>query len=351
MIRLPSWLGENIPDVIMEDAASWMALLDSDRCNEADRISFARWLDEDPTHRWAFEELSAVWARLRTLSDVEPLLQQEKVVPLSSASSSLAQIPAAPPAQRDWSAIAAMAIVAVGIVAHLLLSPVSETITTAVGESREVVLADGSVLELNARTTMDITIDDQKRAVHLVEGEAVFHVAADARPFVVATEHGSIAALGTTFSVDVANDMLEVSVIEGRVAVTTSEQPLPLTEYDSDIGVRFAAEAALLGAGELLEVSGSNQKQRWLGTEEFRKRLSWRNGVVEFENQPLHAVVEEMRRYMHVSIHVADSELSGIRISGRFETGDHRGFLTQLNETYNIIVDDRNADWILLRSP
>ena len=351
MTRLPSWLGENIPDVIMEDAASWMALLDSDRCNEADRISFARWLDEDPTHRWAFEELSAVWARLRTLSDVEPLLQQEKVVPLSSASPSLAQIPAASAPQRDWSAIAAMAIVAVGIVAHLLLSPVSETITTAVGESREVVLADGSVLELNARTTMDITIYDQKRAVNLVEGEAVFHVAADARPFVVANEHCSIAALGTTFSVDVANDMLEVSVIEGRVAVTTSEQPLPLTEYDSDIGVRFAAEAALLGAGELLEVSGSNQKQRWLGTEEFRKRLSWRNGVVEFENQPLHAVVEEMRRYMHVSIHVADSELSGIRISGRFETGDHRGFLTQLNETYNIIVDDRNADWILLRSP
>jgi transmembrane sensor len=353
MTRLPSWLGENIPDVIMEDAASWMALLDSERCNAADRISFARWLEEDPTHRWAFEELSAVWAKLRTLSDIEPLLHQDKVVPLSSASPLLSSAPTlSPPVQRrDWSAVAAMAIVALGVAAHILLSPATETFTTDIGESRSVVLTDGSVMELNARTTMDVIIDDQKREVRLAEGEAVFHVAADERPFVVATDLGSIAALGTTFGVDVADDVLEVSVLEGKVAVTTSEEPLPLTEYDSDLGVRFATEAALLGAGELLEVSGSNQKQRWLGTEEFRKRLSWRTGVVEFENQPLHAVVEEMRRYMHVSIHVADSELSGLRISGRFQTGNSRGFLAQLNEKYNIVVDDKNADWILLRSP
>ena len=88
MTRLPDWLGENVPDVVMEDAASWMALLDSERSTEADRIGFARWLDEDPTHRWALEELSEVWARLRTLSDIEPLLEQSKVVRLPSATPS-----------------------------------------------------------------------------------------------------------------------------------------------------------------------------------------------------------------------------------------------------------------------
>jgi len=353
MTRLPDWLGENVPDVVMEDAASWMALLDSERSTEADRIGFARWLDEDPAHRWAFEELSEVWARLRTLSDVEPLLEQDKVVRLPSATPSVPRAGNAtlPGPRRDWSAAAAIAIVALGVAAHLALSPTSETFATDVGESRSIVLTDGSMLEMNSRTSMKIVIDDQKREVRLTSGEAVFHVADDRRPFVVVTDLGSIAALGTAFNVDVSNDVLEVSVIEGKVAVTANGAPLPLTEYDNDIGVRFASEAALLSEGEWLEVSGSNYRQQLLGTEEFRKRLSWRNGVVVFEDQPLQVVVQEMRRYTHVSIHVADSELSNLRISGRFETSNAREFLAQLNEKYDIIVDDQNADWILLRNP
>jgi transmembrane sensor len=352
MTRLPDWLGENIPDVVMEDAATWMALLDSERSTEADRIGFARWLDEDPTHRWALEELSEVWARLRTLSDIEPLLDEDKVVRLPSATPSVphAEKSSLPAQHRDWSAAAAIAIVALGVSAHMALSPASESFATDVGESRSIVLTDGSMLEMNSRTTMEIVIDDQKREVQLTSGEALFHVADDPRPFVVATDLGSVAALGTVFTVDVSNDVLEVFVIEGNVAVTASDAPLPLTEYDNDIGVRFASKAALLGEGEWLEVSGSNYKQQLLGTEEFRKRLSWRKGVVEFENQPLQVVVQEMRRYTHVSIHVADSELSNLRISGRFETGNEREFLTQLSEKYNIVVDSQNADWILLRS-
>jgi transmembrane sensor len=353
MTQFSDWLGQNVPEAVVHDAAAWLALLDSERCNVADRVAFARWLEEDPTHRWAFEELSEVWARLRTLSDVEPLLQSDNVVALASAAPSIegASSDRPPATRRDWSAAAAVAIVALGIAIHFVLSPTAETFETDVGESRAVLLTDGSVLELNARTTMDVVIDDQQRHIRMQEGEAVFHVAEDPRPFLVATKLGTIAALGTTFGVEISNDVLEVSVIEGRVAVTAIDQPLPLTEYDSDVGVGFAPGAALLSSGEWLEVSGSNYRQQALGTEEFRKRLSWRNGVVIFENQPLHAVVQEMRRYMHVSIHVADSELSGMRISGRFETGNARAFLADLHEKYGIVIDDQNTDWILLRSP
>jgi transmembrane sensor len=353
MTRLPDWLDQNISEVVADDAAAWLALLDSERCNIADRISFARWLDEDPTHRWAFEELSEVWARLKTLSDIEPLLQADNVVTLASAAPTVENTAykKSPAPRRDWSAGIAMAIVALGIAAHFVLSPTVETFETDIGESRALLLTDGSVLELNARTEMDVVIDDQKRHIRLQQGEAVFHVAEDPRPFVVVTDLGSITALGTRFGVDLSGNVLEVSVIEGTVAVATRDQPAPLTEYDNDIGVTFAPGTALLDAGEWLEVSGSSYRRKSLGTEEFRKRLSWRKGVVIFEDQPLHAVVEQMRRYMHVSIHVADSELSGMRISGRFETGDARAFLEKLGAKYGILIDDQNANWILLRSP
>lgn len=351
MSDLTEWVGQDIPEAILEDAARWLAMLDSERCDEADRGSFARWLDEDPRHQWAFEELSEVWARLRTLADIEPLLDQAKVVRLPAAQ------PAGPAAgseqrvsRHDWSAVAAMAIVALGVGLHLAFRTSAETIVTDTGESRIVSLSDGSVLELNARTRLEVVIDDQRRRIRLSDGEAVFHVAKDKRPFVVTTGFGSIAALGTTFNVEVGSEHLEVSVIEGQVSISTNHGDLPLTEYDGE-GFRFARQAALLGAGEYLEVSGSGIRQQQLGTGEFRRRLSWRNGVVEFDQQPLQAVVEEMRRYTHVSIHVADSALSNLRISGRFGTRNYEDFLAQLHEKYGVVIDDRDADWILLRAP
>ena len=353
MTSLTDWISGNIPDVVMDDAAAWMAVLDSERCNEADRLSFARWLDEAPSHRWAFEELSEVWARLHILSDVEPLLAQDKVVAFPGTGGRAAPLPtrhSTQPKRGDWSALVASLIVVAGVVAHLAFSAPSEDFVTDVGEARDVVLSDGSMLELNAMTSMTVTLNDNRRSVKLLDGEAVFHVAKDDRPFIVDTEFGTVAALGTSFNVEVINGALEVSVIEGIVAVTTSGDPPPLTEFEGDSKIQFARDATVLGAGDWLEVSGSSHRQRVLGTEEFRKRLSWRNGIVEFEQQPLHSVVQEMRRYTRTSIHVADSELNSLRVTGRFETGNVMHFLTQLNEKYRIVVDSVNADWILLRS-
>ena len=94
MSSYSDWIGRNVPDVIMEDAAAWMALLDSPDCSAADRVSFARWLSEDPMHRWAFEELSEVWARLRSLTDMQELADQPP--PLQELRRHVACGPAAP---------------------------------------------------------------------------------------------------------------------------------------------------------------------------------------------------------------------------------------------------------------
>lgn len=352
MTQTPDWLGTNISDVVMDDAASWMAILDSERCNMADRATFAQWLDEDPSHRWAFEEISEVWAKLRTLNDVEPLLQQAEVARFPSVAVAKAspELIGSDKVRSDWSTLVVSVLVGIGALLHFGLAPPNEEFVTGVGESRDVNLSDGSVLELNSRTTMFVSIDDQRRRIQLLDGEAVFHVAKGERPFVVETEFGTVKALGTSFAVELSDDKLEVSVIEGQVSVSTMGEQAPLIEFDESAGYRFENEASLLGPGEWLEVTNSNKRQQLLGTEEFRKRLSWRNGVVVFEEQALLAVIDELRRYTSVSIHVADSELSGLRISGEYETGDVTQFLAQLQQDYPLVVDDQHADWILLRA-
>ena len=194
MTMMADWTGNNIPEVVMDDASSWLAILDSERCNMADRVAFAQWLDEDPSHRWAFEELSEVWARLRTLKEVEPLLEQPDVVPFPSVS--MSQIPVSternPAVKSDWSTLVVALLIGIGTLTHFALSSPRQEIMTGVGESRDIKLSDGSTLELNAKTSMRVSIDNQERRIELIDGEAVFHVAKDSRPFVVATEFGDV---------------------------------------------------------------------------------------------------------------------------------------------------------------
>jgi transmembrane sensor len=352
MTSMTDWFSNNVSDVVMDDAASWMAILDSERCNLSDRVAFAQWLDEDPSHRWAFEELSEVWAKLRILNDVEPLLDQPNVLPFPSVS--MSAIPPAASRQQaapsDWSTLAVALIVGIGSIAHFGLASPSDEFITGVGESRQIVLSDGSLLELNARTSMLVSIDDQQRRIELQNGEAVFHVAHDSRPFVVTTEFGDVVALGTSFNVEVSDGSLEVSVIEGQVSVTTNGDEAPLIDYDASASHQFSATASTLAAGDWLEVSASHQRQQFLGTEEFRKRLSWRNGVIVFEDQPLLAVVEEMRRYTETPIQVVGSHLGDLRISGEYKTSNVTQFLAQLQSNYPLVVDAQYSDWILLRA-
>jgi transmembrane sensor len=352
MTSMTDWFSNNVSDVVMDDAASWMAILDSERCNMSDRVAFAQWLDEDPSHRWAFEELSEVWAKLRILNELEPLLEQPNVVRLPSVN--LSTIPQSATRQQappsDWSTMAVALLIGVGSILHFALASPSDEFITGVGESRDIALSDGSMLELNTRTSMLVSIDEQQRRVELLDGEAVFHVAHDSRPFVVATEYGDVVALGTSFIVEINDGSLEVSVIEGQVSVTTNADQAPLIDYDATAGHQFSASASTLEAGDWLEVSASHHRRQFLGTEEFRKRLSWRNGVVVFEDQPLFAVVEEMRRYTNTSIQLADSYLGDLRISGEYQTSDVTQFLAQLQDNYQIVVDAQYADWILLRA-
>jgi transmembrane sensor len=171
MTSLGDWVAQEIPQPVTDDAARWMALLDSERCNEADRLAFARWLDEDPRHRWAFQELSEVWAQLRTLSDVRPMMDRAQVRRLPTARPAppaAAPTPRAP--RREWSTILASAFAIVGLTIHLGFNASAERFSTGTAEVRGVLLPDGSTVELNARTTLTVEMDKGLRQVRLESG-------------------------------------------------------------------------------------------------------------------------------------------------------------------------------------
>lgn len=349
MSSFEGWLGENVPEGVMEDAAAWMALLDSEDCTPTERLAFARWLAEDPVHQWGFEELSEVWARLHTLTDINQLVDHPKVVPFPAPAA--AEKRAFPPEEsgghREWSTLAAAALVVIGACIHLVFGTPAELHETQVGEYQHIVLEDGSRVELNAMSTVEVHIDDRRRQIELMNGEAVFHVKDDSRPFIVATPLGTVSAVGTEFAIHANASMVEVSVIEGLVSVAASVGHTALTEYESDLLVRFTDEIALLGAGQRIELTKESQKFLTLPPDHIDEELAWRNGEVVFTERPLMSVLVEMRRYLGTPIFVGSPELNTLRISGRFRTGDVEEFLHHLGKDYGIVVDQEDGLTIL----
>lgn len=79
-MSLDEWICYGIPEETQAEASQWIAQLDGDDVSAGMRSRFSVWLDADPMNRWAYEELSLVWARVATLSDRRVQIHESKVL-------------------------------------------------------------------------------------------------------------------------------------------------------------------------------------------------------------------------------------------------------------------------------
>src|ERR1700733_2276159 len=213
---------------IDEEAAAWVWRIDSAAIDGADRKAFEAWQRQDPRHRRAVSELSAVWNALDGLAEAK---REEKIA--TFANTAQAARPHYP--QRLWiAAAAALAAVAVGVGAVWLQRDSElQTLSTAVGQQRNVTLADGSIVTLNTNTIVESDLRRRTREIYLRKGEAHFQVAHDrSRPFLVHAGDAVVRAVGTAFEVRVLTDQHVDGVgkggrVEGRAAIPASKKGGP----------------------------------------------------------------------------------------------------------------------------
>jgi len=85
--------------------------------------------------------------------------------------------------------------------------------------------AAGIALNSNSQVQIEFTAD--KRTVRLLRGEAFFEVAHNKeRPFVVIAGENEVTAVGTAFEVRYEPDHIDVTLVEGKVNVTSTAEPL-----------------------------------------------------------------------------------------------------------------------------
>lgn len=212
------------------------------------------------------------------------------------------------------------------------------TYSTRVGEQRTVQLPDGSHMQLNTHSIVATAFQPQERHIHLLEGEAMFHVAKDpARPFIVDSADGRVVAVGTAFNVRADSAKTTITVVEGRVRVSGAAG----TASGSDIYVS--------GGEQVVIARGAPPSARKLSNTD--SVTAWTKRKIVFENTAMSEAVAEFSRYSAKRVVLVDEALRVRKISGVFASNDLQSLVQFLASDPRIEVKADDAGWTVRLRP
>lgn len=287
---------------VKEQAAWWFARLHSGHASDAERRAFEAWRDADPEHDRQYRNTAYFWdaaldvprERLRAVVDA-------RVAPR--------------PARRRYLAWATGAACAVALLAAVLgpqwRAPepgYATALATRPGELRELMLPDGSVLNLNTATDATVRLYEDRREVALLGGEITFSVRhSDALPFVIDAGSSRITVTGTRFNVRRDPGQLDVAVEHGSVQI--------------DTGPWWKRKRRILGAGENVRID-EHGGMASLPPAQVKALTAWRRGKIVFDNAPMKQLVAEMARYLDYPLILGDRRLDNLSINAVFSIDD-----------------------------
>ncbi len=290
---------KNRPD----DILAWQVLLSSGTATVEDHHDFKAWLEVSSENRAAYEEVQHVFR-------VYDALWADEQAPEEMFDVGDAVHASAPPYKLTrWFvpvAIAACLLLVVGgaTLFSFLNVPKAPYVaeTTAVGEQRALLLADGSTVYLNTDTKIEYSLSDSQRNVKVLNGEAFFEIAKDpAAPFTVVAGSRGVRVIGTAFNVRFINGVADVTVTEGAVGLTDPEQ-----NARTQPAVRLEAGMAATYTASSIKVQPNI---------ELEAVKAWRYKKLFYQNASLSHVVRDLNRYFSSEFKTVGEAAENLRVT------------------------------------
>jgi len=162
------------------------------------------------------------------------------------------------------------------------------TLTTAKGETYQLRLPDGSLVWLNAASSLTYAANLNERGKRRVrlEGEGYFEITKDkTHPFVVESNGQEVEVLGTHFNVNayVDENNVKTTLIEGSVRVTAPSKG----------GVMLLpGQQATMGASKEINVQDIDAQTA----------VAWKNGEFVFERENIKSIMRKLARWYNVDV-------------------------------------------------
>jgi transmembrane sensor len=226
----------------------------------------------------------------------------------------------------------------------------SEVYETQLGEHRQVILPDGSTVELGARTALTAHYTEQRRTVVLNHGVAIFNVEHNiTRPFVVEVGRGSVTAVGTAFQVLEDRSRTVVTVSEGTVLVAPHE-PGTSNSSQTSQGAGQAANwaTATVSRGEQVTIE-SNGAAAAVARVDPDVATAWRDGRLQYLGEPLRHVIADVNRYSRRRLSCDESACSLLYTGTVFER-DVDAWISGLPRIFPVEITETDSENVVLRS-
>lgn len=300
--------------VALNQAVDWYVRLNDSQATEAQRADWQAWLAADPRHEQA-------WARLQNLRQrFDQAPQGMAALALENARHS-----------RRTALKALTMLLGAGVVGWqgYQASPWSADYVTRVGQRRRFTLADGSRLDLNTDTRVDIRFDAGQRLIQLRQGEILVQTARDSRPLSVQTSEGRILALGTRFSVRQVDGLTRLAVEEHAVEIRPRLAELQAVRVSAGQACDFTSG----GVGALRPAAASAS--------------AWTQGMLVAVDWRLDDLLAELSRHRHGYLGCSP-DVAGLRLSGAFNLNDCEAALASLQDALPVQARHLTRYWVRL---
>jgi transmembrane sensor len=349
-------------------AARWLARRDRGFTAQ-EQDEFLQWLREDPRHTAAAARLEKAWGALDALAAEWRPEHSVRPNPDLLAGPAAARAP-----RREWIWFAVISPKVLLAAAAVMLGvfwfrvgppPVALPPRPAVvrevpfeaalahpglvrHESQRMTLPDGSIVELNAGTRIEVAFVPEERRVRLMTGEAHFTVAKNpSRPFVVATSAVAVRAVGTAFDVRLGDEGVAVLVTEGKVRLDRPTEPgaAPVGAPVPDSPLLVAGQRAVIATPDRSVAPGVTPAT----SADLERVHAWRGVRLEFADMPLAEIAAEFNHHNARQLVPGDAVTGALRVGGNFRADNVDAFVRLLESSFGVEVSVRDDGVTVLR--
>lgn len=196
---------------------------------------------------------------------------------------------------------------------------------TGTGERRDLQGSDGSHIQLNTDSAVDLRYSVEQRLLTLVRGEMTLDSNADDnRPFLIKTRIGALSTRNGELLLRETEHGLLLAVRRGEVTLLPTAAPLREVR-----------------AGEMLQLSDSGSIQPAVL---HGDPWGWTDGVLSVQQMPLGEFVSELARYRPGVLRCAP-EVAQLKVSGTYQLADTEQILLLLARSLPVRIDYRTRYW------
>ncbi|OLF56156.1 FecR domain-containing protein [Pseudomonas chlororaphis] len=311
------------PDIaaqVAEQAVHWLLETQAGPLSPRQQRAWQQWHDAHSEHQRAWEHIQRVNQRLRGLSS--PLAHAALNAPKSSSRRQ---------ALKLLLILGAGSAAAWGLRDHNPLPSLMADYRSPVGQRRTLQLSDGSQLQLNTDSAVDVNFDGQQRLIRLLAGEMLLTGAADSRPLLVQTAQGLLRTKDARLNLRQFSQRTQLAVFEGTVSLSPA-----------------AYSGAPLLVGKAQQVSFTHSG--WDSPRPLDAGSgAWSEGMLVAARMRLADFLDELGRYRRGQLN-CDPRVADLLISGSYPLDDSERILDLLEISLPVKVRRFTRYWVTVEA-